>query len=238
MSTQASIQAPFGSESAPAVEREENLGALASPITTVAEHMAVLWGPPDQCLDDAALGDLVDRLAVYDVTYLGGGSKDAHQPDPYREPAHAEPADISLPALIQALAQTPNGRLRDAMIALLLRHPEHMPVARGVLAALPAGDPARRALLARLLAAAALQRIGAAGLTPDGILPTPIDITDLVAALALPAPSEGDGTPLLQAAAALLAGPLPVDWIGGWRDVLAHVLQEVAWTQTTAPTRP
>ena len=54
---------------------------------------------------------------------------------------------------------------------------------------------------------------------------------DLSAALALPSPREENAMSLLEAAARLLAGPLPVEWIGGWHDVPSHVRQEVAWAR-------
>src|SRR5579859_284594 len=70
-------------------------------------------------LDLALCADLVDRLAMYDVTHLGGGSGDAGVPGPYRGPM-----DVDLQRLLRDLARAPEPRLRDALIALLLRHPE------------------------------------------------------------------------------------------------------------------
>ena len=89
------------------------------------------------------------------------------------------------------LAQAPSARLRDALIALLLRHPEHAAAAREALNAAPPESPTRMSLLARLLAAAALQREHAAAFAP--YLPgyRSIDVADLVAAHGLPMPEEG-----------------------------------------------
>ena len=65
-------------------------------------------------LDPAVWDDLVDRLAVHDVTHLGGGSTDAGRPSPYEGPS-----DVPVDRLVRDLARAPEPRLRDALIALL-----------------------------------------------------------------------------------------------------------------------
>jgi len=173
-------------------------------------------------LDPAVWDDLVDRLAAYDVTHLGGGSVDAGRPSPCRGPA-----DVDLARLVRDLARAPEPRLRDGLIALLLRHPEHAAAVHGVLSSMEARDPARYAITARLLAAAALQHEHAA--TWARALPRYplIDVGDLVTALDLPASEEDDGRLLLVAAQELVRGRhRTLDYIDGWEDVARHALRE------------
>lgn len=175
-------------------------------------------------LDPGVWDDLVDRLATHDVTHLAGGSADAGRLSPYHGPA-----DVDLERLIRDLSRAPEPRLRDALIALLLRHPEDAATVRAVLRSLGPHDPARHALTARLLAAAALQHRHRADLMR--MLPAyqPINVTDLVTPLGLPTPGEGDGLALLDAAQRLIAHRLPtVDYVDGWEDVARHTLRELA----------
>lgn len=170
-------------------------------------------------LDPALWDDLVDRLAVYDVTYLGGGSADAGRPAPYDGPADA---DLSL--LILDLASAPEPRLRDALIALLLRHPEHAGVVRLVMSALPPSSGTWMSLLARLLVAAALQREHQALRGHISF----IQVGDLVSTYSLPLPEEQSGRALLEAVQSLMRARLKsVDYIDGWEDVARHTLREL-----------
>ncbi len=117
--------------------------------------------------------------------------------------------------------------MRDAVIALLLRHSEYASAVRAVMSLLPPDDPGRFSLTARLLAAAALQREHAA--TWARALPgyQQIDVADLVTALDLPAPEEDDGRALLAAAQELVRGRhRTLDYIDGWEDVARHALRE------------
>ncbi len=202
--------------SATANDERTNFTLLTAPITSIAEQMSMMLGRPDARMAAEDIRDVVDRLVAYDVTYLTGGSADASAVSLYSGPDDVDPV-----GLVRDLAQAPNARLRDALIALLLRHPEFSAMVRTVFASMQTDDPARRPLLARLLAAAALQRMG------DGALSwTRIDVSDLVSALDLPAPDVGEGDALLKGAAGLLTGPYPIDWIDGWMDVLRHTLAE------------
>jgi len=173
-------------------------------------------------LDPIVWDDLVDRLAAHDVTHLGGGSGDAGRASPY-----VAPYSVDLMQLVRDLARAPEPRLRDGLIALLMRHPEYAAAVRGVLSSMEAQDPARYAIVARLLAAAALQREHAA--TWERALPSyqQIDVADLVTALDLPAPEEDDGRALLAAAQELVRGRhRTLDYIDGWEDVARHALRE------------
>ncbi len=174
-------------------------------------------------LDPAVWDDLVDRLAAHDVTHLGGGSADAGRPSPYEGPS-----DVPVERLVRDLARAPEPRLRDALIALLLRHPENEATVRDVMRSLPLDDPSRVSLTARLLVAAALQREHHAAWV--GALPDyrQIDVADLVAAYAFPMPEEEGGRALLGAAKGLVAGRRRwVDYVDGWEDVARHALREL-----------
>jgi len=176
-------------------------------------------------LNLAVCADLVDRLAVYDVTHLGGGSADAGRPSPYQNVAA-----VAAPRLLRDLARAPEPRLRDALIALLLRHPEHATTVRAVLSALAPDDSTRASLTARLLAAAALQRIHRAALAQDLPGYALIDVADLVAAYDLPSPEDEGGQALLRAAKEALAGRHGwLDYVDGWEDVAQHALRELHW---------
>ncbi len=84
---------------------------------------------------------------------LTGGSAWDARPSPYRVPR-----DVDIQALILDLAHAPAARLRNALVALIFRHPACAPPALGVGAALGEEDRARLELLTRYLAAAALRR--------------------------------------------------------------------------------
>ncbi len=193
-------------------ERAGRIDAMA----TGYDDFSDMLGRRGRRLDPAVWDDLVDRLAGHDVTHLGGGSG-----------AASRPADADLAHLIPDLARAPEPRLRDALIALLLRHPEDAAAVRAAMADLPRGDPAWMSLLARLLAAAALQREHAmywARALPGH---APIDVADLVAALDLPSPEEEDGRALLAAAQELVRGRhRTLDYVDGWEDVARHALRE------------
>lgn len=208
------------------VLHDRDVALLMAPITTIDEHANLILGAPDGPRDNDTVRDLVDRLAVYNVTYLTGGSVDYGSVSPYRGRQ-----DVSIHTLIRDLTRVANARLNDALIALLLRHPEYAPAVCTVFARMSPGDHARRLLIARLLASAALQQQGGAALTLDGIEPQPMDVAELTACLGLPSAHEDGGEALLQATAELLSGPVPVDWIDGWKDVLQHVLREVHWAR-------
>ncbi len=53
-------------------------------------------------LDPAVWDDLVDRLAAYDVTHLGGGSGDAGRASPY-----VAPYSVDLMQLVRDLGRAP-----------------------------------------------------------------------------------------------------------------------------------
>ncbi len=73
-----------------------------------------MLGEPGTDLKDSQLRALVDRLAVFDVTYLTGGSADADEVSPYQAPK-----GVNIDALVLDLTRAFSPRLRDALIALL-----------------------------------------------------------------------------------------------------------------------
>ena len=172
----------------------------------------------------AARRDLVDRLAVHDVEYLAGGSEwDALEP-PYRRPD-----DVPLEALLADLARAPESRLRSAVVALLLRHPEYAVVAERVAAGLADADPAQRLLEASILAAAALQREWSFSLRLYLPSMTLIAADRLAQTLGLPSPDEEYGRPCLAAAAGLLrAGARsPYDPEAEWEGIVHWLLAQL-----------
>jgi hypothetical protein len=168
--------------------------------------------------------DLVDRLAVYDVHYLTGGSVWDGRAPPY----HSR-ADVPPQALVTDLARADEGRMRDALVALLFRHPELAP---GALAAADqAKDVARTRLLIRasVLAAAALRTWW--GFVLNIYLPgqPPIDADDIARAQGVPSPRSEYGRPCLAALAEQLrAGqPFPFAYERGWQLAADHILEEL-----------
>jgi len=168
--------------------------------------------------------DIVDRLAVYDLHYLTGGSAWEGRLSPYRSPA-----DAPIDTLVLDLARASQGRLQNALVALLFRHPERAPVAVAAAERLALDDRARLVLQASVLAAAALRRMWRFVL--DIYLPgqPASDASELVRELDVPSPEEDYGRPCLAAVADLLrAGqPFPFAYERGWRDVAEHVLREL-----------
>ena len=171
--------------------------------------------------DIALWDDLVDRLRVLDVGYLSGGSAWDGRPSRY-----TGPQDVQIPDLISDLAHAPHPRLRDALVALLFRHPEYAPTARKVAARMPREDRARLILLASILAAAALRR--AWMFTLDIYLPgqPAIDADGIAAELGVPFPATDYGRACLRALSALLARdqPFPFDYARAWEGVAEHIL--------------
>ncbi len=167
--------------------------------------------------------DVVDRLRVHDIHYIGGGSAWAGRSSRYHKPE-----DAPVGSLILDLAGSWDARLRTALVSLLLRHPEYAPPA--VEAARETRDAAT-ALLMRVsvIAAAALQHMWAFSL--DLYLPswTPIRAGALVRMLGAPSPSEDYGRAALDALDDLLRrdDPFPTDYRGAWEDVARHVLNDL-----------
>lgn len=155
--------------------------------------------------------DLIERLAVHDIHYLmGDGSRDE---PPLR-------GETPLGRLYLDLAHSDHARLRDAIIALLLRHPEHARHAEMAARELPVDDPTRRLLLVSVVVAAALQREWS--FTLDLYLPdkTRIAADQLARELDLPRPTEDYGRPCIASAAKLLRqdAQFPFNYEVGWED--------------------
>ena len=177
-------------------------------------------------LDPAVWDDLVDRAAAHDVTHLGGGSAALGRPSPFSGPSY-----VAVPLLFVDLARAPEPRLRDATVALLLRHPEYSADARAVLDALASGTPAWTSLLARTLVAAAIGHRDRD--LWSRVLPgyRPVEAGDLARAHGLPDPATSNGGPTLLAVQETVRGRFrTVDYVGGWEDAARHALREATGT--------
>jgi hypothetical protein len=201
------------------VPRASVANAGLRPAKTVASEQPQSAAEPTGA---ATWDDLVDQLDAYGVSYLAGGSLDVRgNSTQLRQKARAPDQ------LIRDLALTGEPRLGDALIALLLRRPELARSVRVVIAELPLDEPRRNALVARLIAAAALQQIWSFVLPLYLPAQERIPIADLVAEFALSGPEGNDGEALLERAAQLLNGPFPYDWVGAWEDAAEQLLTQL-----------
>ena len=173
---------------------------------------------------DPRWDDLVDQLAVYDLAYLTGGSVWDGRASPY-----ATPGDVPAPELVTDLAQSPHGRMRNALVALLFRHPELAAI--GLAAADQVVGDERACLLIRssILAAAALRTLWRFVL--DIYLPgqPEIDAEYVARELVVPSPREQYGRACLSALADLLRvdQPFPFAYEREWHDAADHVLESL-----------
>ena len=169
---------------------------------------------------DPRWDDLVDRLAVYDLDYLTGGSAWDGGASPYHSPA-----DVPVEPLLLDLARSPEPRLRSALVALLFRHPEFAPAALAVAMRL---EPGRTRLLLRagVLAAAALRRTWrfVLGIYLPG--QPALAAEDLALAMGVPSPEEDYGWSCLVAVADRLRAdqPFPFAYERDWQDAVGQVL--------------
>lgn len=170
---------------------------------------------------ECQIDDLINRLAGHGVRYLALDD-DRH-----------ESAPGPLRPLLNELARVSNSRLRGALVALLLLHPEYASTAEAVADSLPVDDPARRLLLLSVVVAAALQREWC--FTLDLYLPhrPRIDAEGLAARLCLPSPCLDFGRPCLVAAAQLLRKDddfpfnYEADWENAARRLMAQLIHDV-----------
>ncbi|HEV3311497.1 MAG TPA: hypothetical protein VG815_13375 [Chloroflexota bacterium] len=171
---------------------------------------------------DRDLDHLVDRLRAHGITYLTGGS------DRAAGETTGEASVREIDSLVLGLARAPEARLRDALISLLLRHPQYARVAEAVALGLPPEDVARAQLLLSIVVAAALQAEWDFSLRislPDA----PVIEADRVAAeLGLPLPALDFGRPALRAAAQRMPSRIefPVDHCRGWEDAVRRLLAQ------------
>src|SRR5207249_11833875 len=158
-----------------------------------------------------------------DIGYLSGGSAWDGRPSCY-----TGPQDVQIPDLISDLAHAPHPRLRDALVALLFRHPEYACIAREVAATMPreAREARARLIVLASILAAALRR--AWKFTLDIYLPgqASIDVAGIAVELGVPSPADDYGRACLRALSALLARaqPFPFDYMRTWEDVAEHIL--------------
>lgn len=180
------------------------------------------YNPADQ--EEAQRDDLIDRLRAHDIRYLGGGSAWSG-----RQSAYTSAQDVPVGPLLDALARSGDPRIRTAIVALLLRHPEYAGTAERLAHAPRAASGTARLLAVCILAAAALQRMWKFSL--DLYLPgwSEIDATRLARELGVPLPMEEYGRATLEALEALLqAGdPFPTAYRAAWEDVGRHVLDDM-----------
>jgi hypothetical protein len=169
--------------------------------------------------------DLVDRVAAHGIRFLMGGSYEEGQASPY-----AGPEDVPLAPLLLDLVRAPEARLRNALIALFLRHPEYIAAAESTARGLASEDPSRRLLLVSIVVAAALQHEW--GFSLGLYLPnqTRIEAERLATELGLPSPADDFGRPCLVAAAQLLRArdPFPFNHEADWRDAAHRLLAQLA----------
>ena len=170
---------------------------------------------------------LLDQLAVFGVTYVTGASSDYGLPSAYRSPQ-----DVDLGQLVVGLARAPSARVRDALVSLLLRHPESASTVKNVIKSPETTGNTRASLTARLLAAAALQRSHEAAFKALEHRYVRIDVSDLTTAEGLPSADDGEGRLLLKALQDLVTSRHPaIDVVSGWDSVARHTLQEIAWAR-------
>ena len=162
--------------------------------------------------------DLIDRLASHGIRYLQGGGRE-----------HTS-SIAPLAPLLTELARAASSRLRSSLIALLLRHPEHVPVVEAVARDLAAEDPAGRLLLLSIVVAAALQNEWSFAL--DLYMPSRvcIEADHLAAHFGLPWPRQDFGRPCLAAAAELLRKDrlFPVNYEADWENAARRLLSQLA----------
>jgi hypothetical protein len=169
--------------------------------------------------------DLVDRLAAHGVRYLIGGSEWEGRAFPY-----AGPEDAPLAPLLLDLARAPVARLRNALVALFLRHPEDVSTAEVAARGLPADDHARELLLVGIVVAAALQNEWSFALGLYLGQQRRIEADHLAAELGLPSPARDFGQPCLLAAASLLRARdrFPFNYEADWEDAARRLRVQLA----------
>lgn len=171
---------------------------------------------------DARWDELVDRLAVHDIHYLTGGSAWDGGVRRYQTPS-----EVPVGALIADLVRAPQARLRDALVALLFRHPEHASVALQVADQLEESDRCCLLVRASVIVAAALRRQWAFVLNIYLPGQKTMPVEHVARALGVPSPSIDYGRPCLDAVAELLrrGQPFPFAFEPAWQDVAEHVLE-------------
>ncbi|HVA91464.1 MAG TPA: hypothetical protein VNL71_16660 [Chloroflexota bacterium] len=169
---------------------------------------------------------LVDALAREGVRYLTGGANwedlgDSPLPSPSVE--HWDPE-----SLLRGLAASRHARLRDAIIALLLLHPEYSGNAQMLLANGDLAASSHVVLQSRLIAAACLQRLW--WFTLRIYLPDqPLISADVVTGAGLPSPDLEYGRPCLTALAERLeaAGTFPYNYHAEFARVVDLLLADL-----------
>ncbi len=197
---------------------------ISTPLRGTA-GLPVQWRMNARETSTEAWRDPVDRAAAHDIRYLIGGSDGEGRTSPY-----SGPEDAPLAPLLLDLAHAPEARLRNALTALFLRHPEDVATAEVTARELSTDDPARQLLLVSILVAAALQNEWSFAI--GFYLPnqTRIEADHLAAELGLPSPAGDFGRPCLVAAAHLLRerDPFPFNYEAAWEDGAHRLLVQLA----------
>ncbi len=158
--------------------------------------------------------NLIIHLAGHDIRYFDG------------EDCATESPVAPVGPLLVGLARARSSRLRTAIVALLLRHPEYAPTAETVARDLPVDDPARRLLLLSIVIAGALQSEWA--FTLDLYLPDQrrIQAEHLANELGATSPRQDYGRPCLAAASRIQGNDdsFPVNYQADWENA-AHRLR-------------
>lgn len=163
------------------------------------------------------LHDLVNRLASHSIHYFAV----------YADRHASAPAPLA--PLLEDLARVPSSRLRSALVALLLRHPEYASTVQAVAGGIPADDSTRRLLLLSVVVAAALQCEWR--FTLDLYLPDRprIDAESSAALLGLPSPWQDFGRPCLAAAGRLLreGEVFPYNYEADWENAARRLMAQL-----------
>ncbi len=139
---------------------------------------------------------IVEALQQQGVLYLTGGSG---WDQPVAPASDLQPETLQeSQTLLRVLAGSRHARLRDAVIALLLLHPDYAGSAQTLLAGGSLSPAAHNVLQSRLIAAACLQRLWRFTLSiyrPG----QPLIPADVVEGTGLPSPDEDYGRPCFRA---------------------------------------
>jgi hypothetical protein len=166
---------------------------------------------------EEGIDELFNRLGSHGLRYF-----DLPTVDPHGAPAPVGPLAVDL-------ARSHSSRVRSALVALLLRHPEYASSVERAARELSVDDPSRHLLLLSIVVAAALQREWSFTLGLYLGDQTSIDADHLAAELRLPPPGEDFGRLCLVAAGRLLGerDSFPVDYRADWENAARRLMAQL-----------